>query len=280
MEISIRIFNQDDIEFALAQTEREDWDPTAELFDACLAHDPDGCFIAEIDRQRVGMVTTTRHGQSAWIGNLIVPPECRRQGIGRRLMSRSMAHLSDRGVRTIRLEADPPGVRLYRRLGFIDEFESLRFQRPGGRIATQGVTGRIAPSDLPAVAAFDAQHFGDDRARLLTLLYQRSRATYGLQESGRMRGYAFAGPSRVGIRIGPWLAVDYRAAETLLQSILGDWPDTALILGVPGPNHDATILLESYGFERLPSSYRMLHGRRAAAGHHESIFAITNGAMG
>ena len=280
MEASIRRFNQDDVEFALAQTEGEGWDPTAEFFETCLAHDPDGCFIAEAGAQRVGMVTTTRYGCTAWIGNLIVPAECRRQGLGRRLMSHAMAHLSRLGVRTLRLEADPPGVALYRRLGFVDEFESLRFGHSGWRGPRQGEAKPITRADLPAVAAFDAEHFGDDRARLLTLLFQRAKAAYGLHKGGQMRGYALAAPSRIGIRIGPWLAVDCRAAETLLLSILADWPDTGVILGVPGPNSEATALLESYGFKRLPPSCRMIHGRRAAAGCPESIFAIANGALG
>ena len=280
METSIRTFSRDDVEFALAQTEREGWDPTAELFETCLAHEPDGCFVAEAGDQRVGMVTTIRYGQTAWIGNLIVPPEWRKQGVGRRLMSRAMAHLSERGVQTIRLEADPPGIRLYRRLGFVDELESLRFHHPGRRVQRQGMAERITQADLPAVAAFDADHFGDDRARLLTLLCQYSEATYKLSGGGKIRGYAIATPSRIGIRIGPWLADDRDTAETLLQSILADKPDTAVILGVPDANGNAIILLESHGFRRLASSYRMFHGHRPHAGHPERVFANANGAMG
>ena len=104
MRVAIRTFDRRDIDFALEQTSREGWDNTSDFFEICLKHDPDGCFIAEAGAQRVGMVTTTRYGCTAWIGNLIVPAECRRQGIGRRLMSHAMAHLSRLGVRTLRLE--------------------------------------------------------------------------------------------------------------------------------------------------------------------------------
>jgi hypothetical protein len=95
----------------------------------------------------------------------------------------------------------------------------------------------------------------------------------------------------VGIRIGPWLAVDGQAAQTLLQSILADLIradsprvkgllDESIVLGVPGKNARATALLKSYGFTRCPSSLRMVHGPQTAAGHPENVFAIANGAMG
>ena len=86
MEVVVRPFRPDDIGFTSAQTAQVGWDTTAELFSVCLAHDPDGCFIAEADGRSVGLVTTTRYQRQAWIGNLIVVPECRRRGLGQRLM--------------------------------------------------------------------------------------------------------------------------------------------------------------------------------------------------
>jgi ribosomal protein S18 acetylase RimI-like enzyme len=124
----------DDVDFALAQTSREGWDTTSGVFDTLLAHDPDGCFLAEQRGEPVGMVTTTVFEKSAWIGNVIVPPEHRRRGIGEELTRHA---LTDLCIRTVRLEADPPGVGIYRRLGFKDEFESLRFRHEGLERGTQ-----------------------------------------------------------------------------------------------------------------------------------------------
>jgi len=280
MKVSIRPLQQDDVAFALAQTKREGWDSTAELFELCLAHDPDGSFIAEAGGQSVGMVTTFCYRQTAWIGNLIVLPQYRRCGIGTHLMTHAVAHLAGRRVRTIRLEADPPGISIYCRLGFVDEFESLRFQLTDRGGADHPATQRITAADLPAIAAFDAAHFGDRRGRLLKLLLRRARATYQSRTAGQMRGYAFVIPSHLGARIGPWVAADCQAAETLLKSILADWPDTVILVGVPCPNRDAIRLLEAYGFTRTPSSFRMIYGDRVAAGRPECMFGIVSGAMG
>jgi ribosomal protein S18 acetylase RimI-like enzyme len=280
MEALIRTFGEGDVEFALTHTRREDWDATAELFEACLAHDPDGCFIAEADDLRVGMVTTTRHRHTAWIGNLIVAPEYRKQGLGGRLMTHAIDYLARQGVQTIRLEADPPGIKLYRRLGFVDEFESLRFELQAHEETTAVTAKHVTPADLPDLTAFDAEYFGDQRDRLLRLLHRQAGAAYGLRQGERLRGYVLAIRSRFGIRIGPLVATSRDVAEALLQSVLAQWQDTTIVLGVPSPNQHAVKLFESYGFERTPSSFRMVYGEPVAFGRPENIFAIANGAMG
>ena len=276
----IRTFDRGDMEFALEQTRREGWDATAELFETCLAHEPDGCFVAELDGRRAGMVTTTRYPRSGWIGNLIVPPECRRQGVGERLMRHALRHLTQHSLKTIRLEADPQGVPLYRRLGFVDEYESLRFRRPAGGRGLRAAATRVTAGDLPAIADLDSACFGDDRRKLLTLLWPQAHAATWQSDEGCARGYILATRSRVGLRIGPWVAEEPAVAESLLRTLLADWPDTTIVLGVPSPNRDAASLLVSHGFVPTPSCLRMVLGERVATGRPERIFAIANGAMG
>ncbi len=185
MEVSIRSFERHDIEFALEQTHREGWDATADSFDTWIAHDLDGCFIAGSAGRRVGMVTTTRFQRTAWIGNVIVPPDFRKQGIGRRIMTHVMDHLANQSISTIRLEADPPGVNLYRSFGFVDEFESLRFETNAPRALPHEprmLVETLQPDDLPTLLAFDADHFGDDRSRLLHLLLDGAKSAYCLRD--------------------------------------------------------------------------------------------------
>jgi ribosomal protein S18 acetylase RimI-like enzyme len=280
MDISIRTFTEDDIEFAVSQTTREGWETTAELFQAALALDPTGSFIGEARNKRVAMMTTTRYAQTGWIGNLIVPPEHQRQGIGERMMRHAMQYLLDCGVRTIRLEADPPGINIYRRLGFVDEFESFRFLRGPGPAARGGGAERLSPGDLSEVAAFDLDRFGDRRGRLLEFLLARAKTAHWVRDREQVRGYAFVVASREGLQIGPCVARDAGTAEQLLTSALSEAGDEAVFLGVPSVSEDAVSLFESHGFQRTPSSYRMVYGPKVASGHPECIFAIANGAMG
>lgn len=278
---AIRRFRADDVGFALEQTAREGWDPTAELFQAALAHDPAGCYVGEIDGRPCGLVTTTCYARSGWVGNLIVVPQQRRRGIGRMLMNRALEHLDRQGLRTVRLEADAPGIPLYRSLGFVAECESLRFRAAARQRALPAPAAEpMTAADLPRVRDFDLASFGDERGRLLELLLQGARAAYWVWRGSSLRGYCFVVPSRFGIRIGPCVAADVAAARALVQTALTDWPNQTALVGVPAANRAAAELYFSLGFEPAPGCLRMRLGPDTAGGRPENIFAIANGAMG
>lgn len=280
MDVSIRTFNVDDIPFALEQTRREGWDTTNDLFDVCLENDSHGCFVAESGGRSVGLITTTRHTHTGWIGNLIVSPDARSRGVGRVLMRCAIARLESENISTIRLEADPPGVPLYRSLGFVEEYETPRFLRGASRCAETRECDAIQPRDLSQIADFDAAYFGDDRGRLLAALHRQARATCLVRDGGKLRGYAFAVPSLFGARIGPCVAADAATAESLLTSLLADLAGDDVILAAPAPNRAAGPLLESLGFREQPSCLRMVLGERACSGQPEFIYSLANGAMG
>ena len=277
---AIRFFHENDIGFALAQTNREGWDCTAATFALHLAHDGDGCFVAEVDGKQAGMVTSTRYRRTGWIGNLIVPPERRGLGIGSRLMEQAIRHLEHAGIATIRLEADPMGVNIYRRLGFRDEFESPRFRceprsTPGARTWPP-----LLEADLEAVAAFDEPRFGEDRSGLLRLLHVGALTSWRTPESGKLAGYLMAQPAAAGARLGPWVASDVGVAGELLDAALGCFGDGAVILAVPGPNVACRELLASRGFFETPSSLRMVRGPDVGRGQPENVYALATGAVG
>jgi ribosomal protein S18 acetylase RimI-like enzyme len=226
------------------------------------------------------MVTTTRYARTAWIGHLIVSPEHRMHGIGRALMERAMAHLADQGVATIRLEADPPGMHLYRQLGFAEEFESLRFRLSQAGGCERGPIEPIEAGDLDRVAAFDRELFGDDRSRLLRLMFAQADAALQCREAGRLSGCIFAVPGRGVTRLGPWVAVGRDVAGTLLRSVFAELPGRTFGVGVPADNQDAQLLFRSHGFEQHKSSVRMVYGEPTGAGRPQCLYGIANGAMG
>jgi hypothetical protein len=195
-------------------------------------------------------------------------------------MRLAMEHLAGRGVQTIRLEADPLGVQLYRRLGFADEYESLRFVRPARQQRGHNDAERVARTDLPEVAAFDAEHFGDERPRLLELLFGQAEAAYCARARSRMRGFVLVLPARRGVRVGPWVAGDEQTARTLLEAVLTDTANGPVLVGAPALNKSAVALLESLGFSRSPSCRRMIRGPVIGAGRPHNIYGIANGAMG
>jgi len=276
----LRAFTTADIPFALEQTTREGWATGRGIFESYLEHAPEGAFIAWSEGVRAGMVTTTRYAVSAWIGNLIVPLAFRSRGIGRALMEHGLNHLQDAGTRTVRLDADRPGLALYRTLGFVDEFESLRSRRDVVRARYSARAEPLLPGDLEEVFAFDARHFGDDRARLLRILFRRSRHAFMTRRGGSVVGYVVTEETNLGLRVGPCVATDAEIASELVEAVLSSPGSRTVTLGIPAPNIRGQQLFESLGFSSTPPCLRMVRGERQAVGNPECVFAIAGGAIG
>lgn len=282
MALAVRPFTEEDIDFAVSQARREGWDNTAELFELSLEHDPDGCFIAEIDGERAGMITSTCYAESAWLGNLIVEPGARRRGIGERLMVHAIDTLTRLGVRTFRLEADPMGVGLYRRLGFVDQFTTTRFQKaPPHRIDPVRLVSHVTADDIDDVLAYDRDGFGDDRRRLLESIMKIAPAAFCLRcSNGAIAGYAATLPSTVGVRLGPCVADDTDAAAKLIDAVLSVCRGMPVLTAVPDANPAAVELMISRGFRTVGSCPRMRLGPPAAESDPDKLVAIAYGAIG
>jgi ribosomal protein S18 acetylase RimI-like enzyme len=250
------------------------------MFEGHLEHDPEGAFIAWCEEGRAGMVTTTRYPESAWIGNLIVPPAFRSRGIGRALMEHGLSHLQAAGARTVRLDADPPGLALYRSLGFADEYDSLRFRHAS---ECTGFVARAEPlgvADIADVLAIDARNFGDDRRRMLRILLRRSRHAFMIRRGSGVVGFVFTEETSLGLRVGPCVATDAAVASELFETVLSSAGPHEVTLGIPAQNRQGQRLLESLGFSLTPPSLRMVLGERRAVGNPERVFAIAGGAIG
>jgi ribosomal protein S18 acetylase RimI-like enzyme len=278
--VTIKPFTVDDLGFAAGLTGREGWASGRRDFELYLEHDPEGCFTAWDDDLRIGMLTTAAYPASGWMGNLIVVPEARSRGVGRALMVHGLARLEAVGVRTVRLDGDPPGIPLYRSLGFVDEWESLRFKAVGIGGGLPAGVEPLRARDLDTVAALDLAGFGDDRGRMLRLLLERAEGAFAVRRGGAVAGYLMLLRSDLGLRIGPCVAADAATAAALLRGALSAGAGEAITVGVPAPNPAARSLLERLGFAPTLSSRRMVRGPLAAAGRIEQVFAIANGAVG
>ena len=277
---SIRAMTVADIPFCVAQTAREGWTSTPADFAVHLAHDPDGCFMATFGGRPAAMVTTTCYGATGWIGNLIVVPERRGARLGSLLMAKAISLLEARGMGTLRLEADPLGIRIYRRLGFLDEYDSPRFRLDSASAPEPHSVAPLVAADLPALTSFDAARFGDDRTRLLPLLLGRARAAFRVPRRGAPAGYLMLLPGAHGLRIGPWVAEEPQAAHDLLRGALASASGTGVTLAIPGPNRLAQEMVHAAGFRETPSSLRMVRGPTAGGGRPETVYAMASGAVG
>jgi len=279
MTLELRRLTSSDLDFALSQVRREGWSTGRAALEACLAHDPTGAFVASVEDHPVGMVTTVAYREAGFIGNLIVEPEHRSCGIGRRLMQRGLEHLGAIGISTVRLDGDPPGVPLYRSLGFVDEYESLRYRRTASGVFGGGAEP-LGPSDLPAVFDLDHEAFGDDRSRLLGALRDRAAAAVWIRRSGTPTGYGLTLDMGEVVRIGPVVAVNVDSAVEVVQALISAHHGRSVTLGVPQTNAEASRLMNRLGFNTTAPSMRMRCGPAAGISRSELMYAIAGGAVG
>jgi hypothetical protein len=226
------------------------------------------------------LVTTAGFETTGWVGNLIVEPSARRRGLGERLMAVAIDRLEIAGLSTLRLEADPLGEGIYRRLGFVDELASPRYRLDRAAAAPSAGCAPVTPDDLDGLSALDASAFGDRRARLLPLILRTALAAHRWPRAGPIRGFIMVQPSTKGARLGPWVSLDPEGAEALLETGLHAAQGKPVVVALPGPNLAAADLLKRRGFQETPSSLRMVRGPAIARGVPATLYGLASGAVG
>jgi len=229
-------------------------------YERILAFSPEGCFIASENKKDLGMVATTNYGNIAWIGNLVVQPETRGKGIGGALMQHAIDHLVSTGTRAIRLDGVQPAIPLYRRLGFKDEYWSLRYTGTATHHETDCTP--MKPQDLDKVSKLDKQVFKDDRSHILEYFYRLyPELCYTTYENDKLVGYIMAKEGASNTKIGPWIAEpDHICAEKLLYAVMNQRVGEEIWVGTPEGNKHSVKILEKLGFNQHPSSLRMCYG--------------------
>lgn len=139
----LRVMTKADVPAGLRLNELAGWNQTADDWHRFLEASPDGCFVAEEQGEVRGTATTISYeNRFAWIGMVLVDPEYRKQGFGTQLLHRTIEYLDGRKIPTMKLDATPLGQPLYRKLGFVTEYEIERWilKRPPHAIANRSLS--------------------------------------------------------------------------------------------------------------------------------------------
>jgi hypothetical protein len=150
----------------------------------------------------------------------------------------------------------------YRKSGFELAYANVRY---GGTVAAPAVppVGVVALSEIPvaAVAAYDATVFPAPRTAFLRAwINSPGHSGRALMRDGALAGWGVIRPCRKGHKIGPLVADDRAAAETVLSALLTSVGGGEIFLDVPGINRDAVALAQDLGLAPVFETARMYTG--------------------
>ena len=221
----------------------------------------------------LGFVTVSRHQRGAWIGNLIVDPDRRGEGLGRRLFQHAIEVLNSRGAAGIWLTASADGLPLYQSCGFREAGRVERWVRQvaGGEVAPPVASG----NSLQQLARADTAAWGGSRVGLLTRLARggqifAANGTVALLQAG------------TGLRVlGPWLTADLcpRSNRSVLAAVLDFCASGEIAVDLLGGS-PVRALLAASGFRQTGETVLMLHGAAGAMKRSEIVALASLGSMG
>lgn len=284
---SIRQLTAQDVSWIAPLANNEGWNQIVEDWHTVLLHSPEYCFAAVHRGQVVGTVTAYRYSDAlAWIGMMIVRDSHRGRGIGRELMQTVLQSLLKSGTETIKLDATPMGLSLYRALGFEREGIVCRFERVSlGPIDRRSSPDARLQGWRTKLAMFDKEQFGADRHSLLERLIETGRAppvatTRDGDGQGPLNGY---GCTRSGVHAdycGPIVATDDIIAARILDALTESSVGRRTFVDVLMRDSNRERILRDRGFSRQRELVRMRYGRESGVALGPSIFASAGPELG
>ena len=260
-------------------TDAEEWHRTVADWRRLLALEPKGVFKAVVDGRDAGVAAVITYDNIAWIHSVIVLRDLHRMGIGTALVNSCLEFVKNRNVTTVKLDSVSGCESFYERLGFIREFESMRFFGKGS--AFKSLAQKADESDLDEICAFDRATTGLDRQRVLHAIHRDApELSYLLRKQGKLRGYLLGRRGDDRIQIGPCVVSPNRSsyAKELFSGMMKNNQGISFRACVPGTNIRAKTLIEKLGLKRVDSATRMYRG--LVFKEAESVYATVSAEKG
>ena len=263
----IELMRQEDFEFAAELANTMDWNMAPEDFQFAVTLEPEGCFVAKQDSERVGIATCISYGTVGWFGNLIVKQNTRNHGAGSQLVKHAIEYLRNKGVKTIGLYAYPNLAVFYSKLGFVQDEDFLVLSTKSLGAMPVKTLRDVRKGNLAAVEKFDSQCFGGDRRNLLeSIVLEKGNISYCLFENSVIVGYVAATVYENMAWIGPLDCKGGRqdVAISLIEATLAKLSGKNVFLALPKRETAVIDMLLKCGFNVDFSVCRMFFGNALA----------------
>ena len=257
-DLQIRNLRPEEIAIAVDWAAAEGWNPGLSDAACFAAPDAQGFFVGEIDGEPVATVSCVNYDDRfAFLGFYIVRERLRGRGHGLRIWNAAIAHA---GARVIGLDGVVAQQDNYRKSGFRLAHANIRY---GGLVAAPANPPAVALDTIPfaLVEADDATVFPAARSAFLRAWITTSgHVGRALVRDGKLAAWGVMRPCRTGCKIGPLVADDRAAAETIVRALLASADIGEVFLDVPAVNREAIALAEALGLKPVLETARMYTG--------------------
>jgi GNAT superfamily N-acetyltransferase len=253
-----------DIPLGMRLKAQAGWNQLEADWQRFLAMQPDGCFVAELDGVPVGTTNTCIFGSVAWIAMVLVDTEVRGRGVGKALMQHALAFLDQQGVRTVRLDATPMGQPLYEKLGFVAEYNLVRYEgalkpfedHPKDMLL---LVTTSQEKDWDEVVKLDQSISNTDRRKLLMQLFAERPDAVRIVRGSTISSYLTVRPGINALQIGPCMGKK-DSGPLLLWDAWRRYFGQRVLLDVPQDNKQAVRFAEQMGLQPQRPLVRMSRG--------------------
>ena len=273
----IVILNLDEVNTMYQWIAREGWNPGRHDAETFFKAFPKGLIGIKLDGELVGVSAVFKHNsQYASLGNYIVRPEYRGQGLGitmtrRRLQMAGYRNLSLNGV--IEKEA------IYRSVGFrtahINQRFRFKWKHPPEKLCDKLVN--LKKVTFLELLEYEKHLFpGKRKAYLKAWVTQPEASAFCFKDHHDIKGLGLIRPCAKGYKIGPLFADTPVIAEHLMQALLQHSLGQPTFCDVPELNHNARHLVHS--FEGQPTDFlcaRMYRGYQPEL-DYQRLYALTS----
>jgi GNAT superfamily N-acetyltransferase len=280
-QLGIRILeSREDIDFAVGLTVEEGWNYTPKEIGLMLELDPEGSFIYEEGKDRLGFVTTVTYSRTGVIGHLIVSGKARRRKIGDSLVRSAIEYMEGKGVDSMMLYATEEGSNLYQRHGFTarDEVLCVHSRLKKAHMGEKSAAcAPITSKDLDEIISIDSELFGDNRSRVMKVLHRHSlKCAFKIDRGNGIEGYIFARPDHVGHDLGPWACLNTKPgdAEDLFSTALSTIGEGTLYSGTFAKNAEAGRIIKKLPIDRTWIVPMMIRGKSRYGLGTDKAFAV------
>ena len=259
----IRTMTSKDLPAALCLSTSVGWNQIAADWQRMLLLEPGGCFVAERDGDVVGTTLCCTFGPVAWLAMVIVREDQRGCGLGRELVRAGLEYSRQKGIRTVRLDATRLGEAVYRKQGFVPQFELVRM---GGIVSTSaashGPAHRVVsaePSQFEQLIHLDHDGTRTDRGKLLRRLFSEWSPLVAVSSLGQIDGFLASRKGRLSTQFGPMSGTE-AAAVDLLSQALANSCGQPVIADIPVHRKSLLKVARDFGLTEQRTLLRMCYG--------------------